>query len=93
MLAIARDLMSCPKLLMLDEPSLGLAPFLVKRTFETVEEINEEGVTVLLVEQNIHHALSISDRGYVLENGRTIMEGTGEELLSSPHVKKAYLSM
>jgi branched-chain amino acid transport system ATP-binding protein len=93
MLAIARDLMSCPKLLMLDEPPLGLAPFLVKRTFETVEEINEEGVTVLLVEQNIHHALSISDRGYVLENGRTIMEGTGEELLSSPHVKKAYLSM
>jgi branched-chain amino acid transport system ATP-binding protein len=93
MLAIARGLMSCPKLLMLDEPSLGLAPFLVKRTFETVEEINEEGVTVLLVEQNIHHALSISDRGYVLENGRTVMGGTGEELLNSPHVKKAYLSM
>ena len=93
MLAIARGLMSCPKLLMLDEPSLGLAPFLVKKTFETIKEINEEGVTVLLVEQNIHHALNMSDRGYVLENGRVVMEGTGEELLNSPHVKKAYLSI
>jgi len=93
MLAIARGLMSCPKLLMLDEPSLGLAPTLVLRTFEIVEKINQEGVSVLLVEQNVHHALSLANRGYVLENGRIVLEGEGKELLNNEHIKKAYLGL
>ena len=93
MLAIARGLMSKPKLLMLDEPSLGLAPKLVVKTFEVIERINEEGVTILLVEQNVRHALELADRGYVLETGRITLSGTGEELLKNDYVKKAYLGM
>jgi len=93
MLAIARGLMSKPKLLMLDEPSLGLAPKLVVKTFEVIERINEEGVTILLVEQNVRHALELADRGYVLETGRITLSGTGEDLLKNDYVKKAYLGM
>jgi len=93
MLAIARGMMARPKLLMLDEPSLGLAPKLVKQVFQVVEQINQEGVTVLLVEQNVFHSLSIADRGYVLENGRIVLKGTGEELLNNEHVRKAYLGI
>ncbi|MCW3133318.1 MAG: ABC transporter ATP-binding protein [Methanophagales archaeon] len=93
MLAIARALMSKPKLLMLDEPSLGLAPVLVLQVFDIIKKLNEEGVTILLVEQNVHHALGLSDRAYVLEKGRTILEGKGFELLSDKYVKEAYLGM
>ena len=93
MLAIGRALMSNPLLLMLDEPSLGLAPILIKNIFETVLEINKRGTTILLVEQDVQHSLSISDYAYVLENGRLAMEGDGEKLLSDPHVKKAYLGI
>jgi branched-chain amino acid transport system ATP-binding protein len=91
MLAIGRALMSNPKLLLLDEPSLGLAPIIVSKIFRTIKEINKEGVTVLLVEQNARLALKLSDRGYVLENGRVVLEGKGEELLGNEQVKKAYL--
>ena len=93
MLAIARGLMSRPKLLILDEPSLGLAPIMVKTVFEIVKTLNSEGVTVLLVEQNIHHALEASNRGYVLETGRITLEGASSELLDNNHVKEAYLGM
>jgi len=93
MLAIARGLMSRPDLLMLDEPSLGLAPKLVMKTFEVIKRIGEEGVTILLVEQNVRHALELADRGYVLETGRITLSGTSEELLSNDYVKKAYLGM
>ncbi|PXF53100.1 MAG: ABC transporter ATP-binding protein [Candidatus Methanophagaceae archaeon] len=93
MLAIARALMSKPKLLMLDEPSLGLAPVLVLQVFEIIKKLNEEGVTILLVEQNVHHALELSDRGYVLEKGRIILEGKGSELLEHEYVKNAYLGI
>jgi len=93
MLAIGRALMSNPLLLMLDEPSLGLAPILIKGIFETVMEINKRGTTILLVEQDVQHSLSISDYAYVLENGRLAMEGNGEELLDNKHVKKAYLGI
>ncbi len=93
MLAIARGLMSRPKLLILDEPSLGLAPIMVKKMFEIVKSLNSEGVTVLLVEQNIHHALEASNRGYVLETGRITLEGASSELLDNNHVKEAYLGM
>jgi branched-chain amino acid transport system ATP-binding protein len=93
MLAIARGLMAKPKLLMFDEPSLGLAPTIVKRIFEVIKEINENGVTVLLVEQNVYEALSICHRGYVLENGRIVLEGSGEELLANEQVKRAYLGL
>lgn len=93
MLAIARGLMSRPKLLMLDEPSLGLAPKLVLKVFEVIQRIGEEGVTILLVEQNVRHALELADRGYVLETGRITLSGTGEELLNNEYVKKAYLGM
>ncbi len=93
MLAIARGLMSRPKLLILDEPSLGLAPIMVKKMFEIVKSLNTEGVTVLLVEQNIHHALEASNRGYVLETGRITLEGASSELLDNNHVKEAYLGM
>ncbi|HDJ25787.1 MAG TPA: ABC transporter ATP-binding protein [Candidatus Bathyarchaeota archaeon] len=93
MLAIARGLMSRPDLLMLDEPSLGLAPKLVMKTFEVIKRIGEEGVTILLVEQNVKHALELADRGYVLETGRITLSGTSEELLSNDYVKKAYLGM
>ena len=91
MLAIARALMSRPKVLLLDEPSLGLAPILVSRIFRIIKEINQEGVTILLVEQNAHAALSLSGRGYVLEGGRITIHGTGQELLNNAQVKRAYL--
>lgn len=93
MLAIARALMGRPRLLMLDEPSLGLAPLLVDETFEVVKRINEQGVTVLLVEQNVQECLSIAQRAYVFENGRVVQEGTGEELLKSDRVRQAYLGL
>jgi branched-chain amino acid transport system ATP-binding protein len=91
MLAIGRALMSRPKLLLLDEPSLGLAPIIVSKIFKTIKEINREGVTVLLVEQNARAALKLSARGYVLENGRVSLEGKGEELMNNELVRKAYL--
>lgn len=91
MLAIGRAIMADPKMLLLDEPSLGLAPMIVARIFKTIKEINNEGVTILLVEQNAHAALALSQRGYVLENGRITIQGTGEELLRNEEVKKAYL--
>jgi len=93
MLAIGRGLMSRPKLLMLDEPSLGLAPKLVLTLFDLVRKINEEGITVLLVEQNVRHALQLAHRAYVLETGRTVLEGRGDELMDNEHVKKAYLGL
>jgi branched-chain amino acid transport system ATP-binding protein len=93
MLAIGRALMTLPKLLMLDEPSLGLAPIIVTEIFRTIGEINRAGVTVLLVEQNTRQALALSRRGYVLENGRVVLVGTGAELLGNEHVKRAYLGM
>jgi len=93
MLAIGRALMSRPRLLMLDEPSLGLAPLLVKEIFSTITAINRDGITVLLVEQNTRQALALSRRGYVLENGRVALVGTGADLLGNEHVKRAYLGM
>lgn len=91
MLAIGRALMSEPKLLLLDEPSLGLAPFLVAEIFKIIQEINKQGTTILLVEQNAHMALQIAHRGYVLETGRVVLSGTSEELYANEEVKKAYL--
>lgn len=91
MLSIGRALMASPKLLMLDEPSLGLAPLLVKAIFETIQTINEQGVTVLLVEQNARAALRLADYGYVLETGTIALEGPASELLQSPRVRQAYL--
>jgi len=91
MLAISRALMSRPKLVMFDEPSLGLAPNLVERTFDIIRQIRAEGVTVIMVEQNALAALELSDRSYVLEQGRVSLTGTGGALLDDPHVKKAYL--
>ena len=91
MLAMGRALMSRPKLLMLDEPSMGLSPLLVDEVFTIIKDLNKEGTTVLLVEQNAGKSLEISDRAYVLENGRIVLSGTGEELLQSEEVKKAYL--
>jgi branched-chain amino acid transport system ATP-binding protein len=91
MLAIGRALMANPKLLLLDEPSLGLAPIMVSKIYKTIKEINEEGVTILLVEQNAKAALRLSHRGYVLENGTIKLSGTGEDLLHNEDVKKAYL--
>jgi branched-chain amino acid transport system ATP-binding protein len=91
MLSIARALMSRPKLILLDEPSLGLAPTLVEAIFATIQQINKQGVTVLLVEQNAHLALSIAHHGYVLETGSVVQSGTGQELLRSPDIRKAYL--
>jgi len=93
MLSIARALMSRPKLLILDEPSFGLAPVIVLKVFEIIKQLKNEGVTVLLVEQNVHHALEISDRAYVLEKGRIKLEGTGSELLRNDYVKNAYLGI
>jgi len=93
MLAIGRGLMSMPKLLMLDEPSLGLAPMLVLKTFEMIERIRKEGVSILIVEQNVHHALELADRGYVLETGKIAIEGESKELMDNEHVKKAYLGI
>ncbi|MFD2183005.1 ABC transporter ATP-binding protein [Rhodoplanes azumiensis] len=91
MLAISRALMSRPKLVLFDEPSLGLAPNLVERTFEIIEGIRRDGVTVVMVEQNAFAALELSDRSYVLEQGRVTLTGTGRELLENPHVRAAYL--
>jgi branched-chain amino acid transport system ATP-binding protein len=93
MLAIGRALMARPRVLMLDEPSLGLAPLMVKEIFRIIGEINRSGTTVLLVEQNTRQALALSRRGYVLENGRVVLEGSGVELLGNEHVKRAYLGM
>jgi branched-chain amino acid transport system ATP-binding protein len=91
MLAIARALMSNPKLLMLDEPSLGLAPKIVGEVFETIVKLKNEGITILLVEQNAYAALGVSDYGYVLENGEIVLEGKGEELQNNDEIKKKYL--
>lgn len=91
MLAVGRALMSRPKLLMMDEPSLGLAPLLVKEIFEIIKDIHRQGVTILLIEQNARMALQIAHYGYVLETGSIVLEGTGEELAGSELVKKAYL--
>jgi branched-chain amino acid transport system ATP-binding protein len=91
MLAIARGLMAHPSLLLLDEPSMGLAPILVEQIFTIIRDINDLGVSILLVEQNAQMALAICDRGYVLETGRIVLEGNSEELLNSPMVKAAYL--
>ena len=93
MLAIGRGLMTNPKLLLLDEPSLGLSPLLVKNIFEIITEINRQGVTILLVEQNVFQSLRIAHRAYVLETGRVVLTGRGEELLNDDHVKKAFLGM
>jgi branched-chain amino acid transport system ATP-binding protein len=93
MLAIARGLMTKPKLLMLDEPSLGLAPILVKEVFEIVKTVKKQNIPILLVEQNVKHSLEVSNRAYVLENGKIVLEGKGKELLGNEKVKKAYLGM
>lgn len=93
MVAIARGLMSEPKLLVLDEPSIGLSPLLTEQVFSIIKEIRETGLSILLVEQNVEQALSFSDRGYVLENGSIVMEGTAEELLDNEELRKAYLGM
>ncbi len=93
MCAIGRGLMALPKLLMFDEPSLGLAPILVQDVFEIVKRINESGVTVLLVEQNVRQTLALCDRAYVLENGRVVLSGTGQELLNDNHVRESYLGI
>jgi branched-chain amino acid transport system ATP-binding protein len=93
MLAVGRGLMSLPKLMMFDEPSLGLAPILVQDIFRIVRKINEEGVTVLLVEQNVRQTLAMCHRAYVLENGRVVLEGTGEALMANEHVREAYLGI
>ncbi len=91
MLAIGRAMMSQPTILMLDEPSLGLSPILVKTMFDLVASLNKQGVTMLLVEQNVRQALKIANRAYVLKNGRIVMSGAGEELLADPEVQKAYI--
>jgi len=91
MLAIGRALMSRPKMILLDEPSLGLAPIIISQIFDIIKAIRDEGMTVFLVEQNAHRALQIADRAYVLENGKIVLEDTGENLLTNDEVKKAYL--
>ena len=91
MLAMGRALMSDPKVIMLDEPSMGLAPILVEEIFTIIQHLHESGTTILLVEQNAQAALSVADRGYVLETGKIVASGTGAELLVSPAIKKAYL--
>lgn len=93
MVAVGRGLMALPKLLMFDEPSLGLAPLLVDHIFELVKKVNQEGLTVLLVEQNVHHTLAMCDRAYVLENGRIVLTGTGQQLMDDKHVREAYLGL
>lgn len=93
MVAVGRGLMALPKLIMFDEPSLGLAPILVAEIFKIIERINQEGVTVLVTEQNTKQTLEISDRGYVLENGRVVLSDTGQNLLNNKHVKEAYLGI
>lgn len=91
MLAVARALMSRPKLMMMDEPSLGLAPLIVRDIFQIIREINKQGVTILLIEQNANMALHTADKGYVLETGEIILEGPGRELLENPVIREAYL--
>ncbi len=91
MLAIGRGLMTNPRLMLLDEPSLGLSPLFVRNIFEIIKEINKQGTTILLVEQNVFQSLRISHRAYVIETGRVVLSGTGEELLGNEHVKKAFL--
>ncbi len=91
MLAMGRALMSQPKLLLLDEPSMGLAPIFIQEVFDIIQDIQKQGTTVLLIEQNANKALSIADRGYVLETGKIVLSGTGQELLASDEVRKAYL--
>ena len=93
MLAIGRALMGKPKLLLLDEPSLGLSPTLVDQILEAIASLKADGVTILLIEQNANAALEISDRGYVLESGRIVLEGSGKQLLSDPKVRAAYLGL
>ena len=93
MLVIGRSLMSNPKLLILDEPSLGLAPIIVEKVLDTLEMINDDGVTILLVEQNIRDSLNIANRAYVLEEGKIIIEGEGRELLNNEHIKEVYLGV
>lgn len=93
MLAIGRGLMARPKLLILDEPSLGLAPLLVSTIFDIIRQINRQGTSILLIEQNVYHALTLSDRGYVLENGRTVLSGAGRALLENPEIRKTYLGL
>jgi branched-chain amino acid transport system ATP-binding protein len=93
MLAIGRALMSEPKMLVLDEPSTGLSPLLVVQMFRSLEQLGREGMTVLLLEQNVRHALELCNRGYVLENGRIVLEGKSKELLHDPHIERAYLGI
>ena len=93
MLAVGRGLMAVPRILMLDEPSLGLAPLVVQSIFDVLEQVNRDGMTILMVEQNVKKSLGLADRGYVLENGRIVMEGAGSELLQNAHLKKAYLGI
>ena len=93
MVAIGRGLMSRPTLMMLDEPSLGLAPILVSTIFEIIRQIHEQGRSILLIEQNVYHALNLSNRGYVLENGKIVLSGESKKLLDNPHVRKTYLGL
>jgi branched-chain amino acid transport system ATP-binding protein len=93
MLAVGRALMAGPRILMLDEPSLGLAPIVVEMIFQVLQEVNRRGVTLLLVEQNVKESLDVSSRGYVLENGRVVLEGASGDLLENAHLKKAYLGL
>jgi branched-chain amino acid transport system ATP-binding protein len=93
MLAIGRSLMLRPRLLMLDEPSLGLAPMVVEATFEKIAEIRKEGIGILLVEQNVQRALTLADRGYLLEGGKMVLQGPSRSLLEDPHIKVAYLGL
>ena len=93
MLAVGRGLMSRPKLMMFDEPSLGLSPILVQDIFNLIKKINQEGVTILLVEQNVTQTLAMCNRAYVLENGRNVLEGTGKELMANDHVREVYLGI
>jgi branched-chain amino acid transport system ATP-binding protein len=93
MLVIGRSLMADPQLLILDEPSLGLAPIIVEKVLDTLQMINEDGVSILLVEQNIRDSLNISNRAYVLEEGKIIIEGEGRELLNNDHIKEVYLGV
>ncbi len=93
MLAIGRGLMSCPSLILMDEPSLGLAPLMVKKIFDVVRQLNDESLSVLLVEQNLRASLKMSHYGYVLENGKVVLEGKGQDLLNNEYTKKAYLGV
>lgn len=93
MVAIGRGLMSNPRILMLDEPSLGLAPILVDEVLDTVRKLKEKGMTILLIEQNVREALDLADRGYVLQTGRVVVEGTGKELLADQRFRSAFLGI